>query len=79
LRWIHPAALIEAEDVHFCVGKAPGDRRAGGAGADDQDVNGIVHFGSFGYSGARVSANPESRDSGFDAAHRPGMTSAIDP
>jgi hypothetical protein len=21
-------------------------------------------------------ANPESRDSGFDAAHRPGMTSA---
>src|SRR6202035_3148712 len=26
------------------------------------------------HSGARVSANPESRDSGFDASHRPGMT-----
>jgi len=26
------------------------------------------------HSGARVSANPESRGSGFDAAHRPGTT-----
>jgi hypothetical protein len=26
------------------------------------------------HSGARDSVNPESRDSGFDAAHRPGMT-----
>ena len=56
LRRIHPAALVEAEDVHFCVGETPGDRGAGSAGADDQDVNGIVHFGSFGHSGARVSA-----------------------
>src|SRR6202790_989871 len=29
------------------------------------------------HSGARVSANPESRDSGFDAAHRPGMTTLL--
>jgi hypothetical protein len=28
------------------------------------------------HSGARASANPESRDSGFDASHRPGMTVA---
>src|SRR5689334_6837978 len=27
-------------------------------------------------SGARASANPEPRDSGFDASHRPGMTTA---
>jgi hypothetical protein len=25
------------------------------------------------HSGARISKNPESRDSGFDASHRPGM------
>src|SRR4029077_11057518 len=29
---------------------------------------------SHSHSGARESANPESRDSGFDASHRPGMT-----
>jgi hypothetical protein len=28
------------------------------------------------HSGARASANPESRDSGFDASHRPGMTAS---
>ncbi len=39
---IHPAALIEAEDMHLGIGEAPGHRGAGGAGADDQDVNGIV-------------------------------------
>ena len=33
-------------------------------------------FNRLGHSGARVSANPESRDSWFDASHRPGMTRA---
>ena len=36
---LHPVALLEAEDVHLRLGEAPGHRRAGGAGADDQNVN----------------------------------------
>ena len=50
-------------------------------------VNGELPLGlllpvdlDFGHSGARVKrANPESRDSGFDASHRPGMTIATAP
>ena len=42
-RRVHPAALVEAEDMHLGIGQAPRHRRAGRAGADDQDVNGIVH------------------------------------
>jgi hypothetical protein len=73
--------------VHLGFGQAPRHRGAGRAGADDQDVNGIVfvHSWSLGhffasFRGAQ-SANSESRDSQvrncapqFDAAHRPGMT-----
>jgi hypothetical protein len=44
---IHPAALVEAENMHLGVGETPGHRRAGGTGANDQDVNGIVHSSSF--------------------------------
>jgi hypothetical protein len=29
--------------------------------------------------GHRAAMNPESRDSGFDAAHRPGMTISVTP
>ena len=46
-RGVHPAALFQAEDVHPCVREAPGHRRAGGAGADDQHIHGIVHAGLF--------------------------------
>src|SRR5262249_14841268 len=53
-RLLHPAALVETEDVHLGLGQRPGDRRAGGAGADDEDVNGVVHSKSvpFRHSGA---------------------------
>jgi len=47
LRGIHPAALIEAEDMHLGVGEAPGHGRAGGSGANDQDIDGFVHSCSF--------------------------------
>src|SRR5262245_49102352 len=35
------------------------------------------HFSSCCHSGARASANPESRDSGFGSSSRPGMTVAM--
>src|SRR6516225_6161300 len=40
---LHPVALLETENVHLCLGQAPGDGRAGGTGADDQDANGGSH------------------------------------
>ena len=45
------------------------------SGADD-DYVGFSHIGSihFVIPGHRAAMNPESRDSGFDASHRPGMT-----
>ena len=46
-RRLHPAALVEAEDMHLGLGQTPGHRRAGRAGADDQDVNGIVFVHSW--------------------------------
>ena len=36
---LHPVALLETKDVHLRLGQAPGDGRAGGPCADDQDVN----------------------------------------
>ena len=39
---LHPVALLEAEDAHPRLGEAPGDRRARGAGADDQDIDPLV-------------------------------------
>jgi hypothetical protein len=44
-RRVHPAALLEAEDVHLRVGEAPGHRSTRRAGADDQHIHGIVHAG----------------------------------
>ncbi len=41
--WLHPVALLKAEDVHLRLGQAPGHGRAGGTGANDQDVNRAGH------------------------------------
>ena len=63
---LHPAALVEAEDVHLGLGQRPRDRGAGGAGADDEDVYGFVHSCSlfFRHSGmVRSDPDPEPRDS----------------
>ncbi len=40
---LHPVALLQTEDVHLRLGQAPGHGRAGGTGANDQDVNRAVH------------------------------------
>ena len=40
---LHPVALLQAEDPHPRLGEAPGDRGAGGAGADDEHVDLVVH------------------------------------
>ena len=40
---IHPAALLEAEDVHPRVGETPGHGGTRRAGADDQHIHGVVH------------------------------------
>ena len=40
---LHPVALLQAKDFHPCLGEAPGDRRARGAGADDENVNFVLH------------------------------------
>jgi hypothetical protein len=34
-------------------------------------------FDCVSFRGARLRVNPESRDSGFDASHRPGMTECV--
>ena len=62
-RWVHPAALVEAEDMHLGIGQRPRHGRAGCAGADDQDVNGIVlHYcsqlSSFRHCEERRRSNP---------------------
>ena len=48
------------------------DRECGGA-ADDEGHGGVVVSV---IPGRLEEANPEPRDSGFDAAHRPGMTNS---
>ena len=45
LQRVHRAALLQADDMHFRLRQAPRHCRAGRAGADDQDVNGIVGHG----------------------------------
>jgi len=42
-RGVHPAPLLEAEDVHPRVGETPGHRRARRACANDQHIHGVVH------------------------------------
>ncbi len=84
---LHPAALVEAEDVHLGLGQRPCDRRAGSAGADDQDVYGFVHSCSLFHlhviPGGKRRRNPEPRDSRcaiaicFASSRRPAMTISI--
>ena len=40
---LHPVALLQAQDFHPGLGQAPGDGGARGAGADDENVNLVVH------------------------------------
>ena len=40
--WLHPIALLEAQDAHLRVGKAPCNGRAGCAGANDQNIHHLV-------------------------------------
>ena len=58
-----PHAALQLRRNHAAVGRTS----AAGEGARRDGL--ATH-----HSGARVSANPKSRDSGFDASHRPGMT-----
>ena len=39
---LHPIALFQAQDLHARLGQAPGHRRTGRAGADDQDIDDLV-------------------------------------
>ena len=45
VRRVHPAALVEAENVHLGFSQAPRHRRTRGAGADDQHVDLVVTGG----------------------------------
>jgi hypothetical protein len=40
---LHPVPLFEAGDFHSCLGKAPGDRGARSARADDENVDLVLH------------------------------------
>ena len=41
-----PVALLEADDTRALRGQAPGERGAGGTGADDHDVRRLVRHQS---------------------------------
>src|ERR1035437_247302 len=43
VRRLHPIALLEAEDPHPRIGKAPRHRGARCSGTDDQDIDFIMH------------------------------------
>jgi hypothetical protein len=40
---LHPVALLKAENVHLRLGEAPRHSRAGGTGANNQNINGVGH------------------------------------
>ena len=42
--WLHPVPLLEAEDVHPGFREAPCHRSTRGAGADDENVDLVVHL-----------------------------------
>ena len=84
VRRLDPVPLVEAQDAHPGVGHAPRERGARGTGADDQDVDGIVHHsgiddtqeeapGPCDQPGAARAAMPRARSASSICGHSAGF------